>query len=1175
VDVPGTGSVVFTGLVSTRTHPWLADHAVAGTVLLPGTAFVEVALAAGRFADCPALEELTLEAPLVLDGQGSMQLYAELSAPDADGRREIDVHARAAQPHNDPAHGGDPDSDWTRHAHGVLSPAPYAPERPAREPSVWPPEGAEPVATDALYDQLAQAGLEYGPAFQGLRAAWRRGRELFAEVELADEQASEAARFGLHPALLDAALHGIPLGALLPEDGTDAPAAGVRLPFSWADVSLSAPAAGARRLRVRLSPSDADGGVRLTAADDEGTHVAEVGGLTLRPVAAAQLGGHQESLYHLEWVPAPAPAAAEAGDGAGAEPEVWECGTGEVRTVLADALHRIRTRVAPGDGGTAESAPGADAPLVVLTRGAVAANSPETFPETANSPEAAGTSESPDPVAAAVWGLVRSAQSEHPGRFVLVDLDPEADPETDPEAAPDIEDPADSEAGPDALVRAALAAGEPQVAVRGGRLLVPRLARTPAPQQPDAAWSPDDTVLITGGTGLLGGTVARHLAARHGVRGFVLLSRSGPEAPGAAELAAELREFGAEAAVVACDAADGDALRGVLARHPVTAVVHAAGALDDGMIESLTGDSLDKVLRPKVDAADNLHRLADGVRRFVVFSSAAGVFGNPGQSGYAAANAYVDALVQRRRAAGLPAESLAWGLWETASAMTGEADVERMARAGMTGLSTDEGLELFDAALGTGLPVTVPVRLELATLRAQFGSAADVPPLLRGLIRSTGRRTPAKTDGALRDRLAGLSGAEREAAALEFVRTQAAVVLGYGGPDASADAVDAERPFLEQGFDSLAGVELRNRVAAATGLRLPPTLAFDHPTATAVAAHICALLAAEQSASGDVADASGGRPAGPGGQQAAPGGTFGAMFRRAVEMDEVDAFLAMAATASRFRPTFGTDTAAAQNLAPVRLAKGPQRPGLLCLPSLLAMSGPHEYARFAMPLRDVRDTSVLPLPGFGPHEPLPDSVEALLAAQQQAVREHGGGPVVLLAHSSGGPLAHALAAHLESTGAAEVRALVLMDVYPQNRHALDGVRSRLIGAQDAADTTPDAAPDAAPSGRADGSTGGAADGDGLADGLAGALDDNRLTAMGAYLQLFADRRPAPIAAPTLLVRASEPLAAWAEVEDWRCTWELPHDTIDVPGDHFSMMEEHAPTTADAVHTWLTNLPGSE
>ncbi|WP_188307023.1 type I polyketide synthase, partial [Streptomyces sp. CBMA123] len=360
-------------------------------------------------------------------------------------------------------------------------------------------------------------------------------------------------------------------------------------------------------------------------------------------------------------------------------------------------------------------------------------------------------------------------------------------------------------------------------------------------------WAADGTVLITGGTGTLGAELARHLVTARGVRHLLLAGRSGPDAPGAAALTEELTALGAEVTVAACDAADREALAALLAavsaEHPLTAVVHAAGLLDDGVVEGLTPDRLAAVLRPKADAARHLHELTRGLdlADLVLFSSAAGVFGSPGQGNYAAANAWLDALAQHRRVAGLPTTALAWGLWAQASTMTahlGATDRARAEQSGALTLSTPDGLALFDAALADHRALLVPVRLDTAALRAR--GAAELPSLLRTLLRSSvgtpARRTAQSAQAAdgLRARLAGLTAADRTAALLDLVNGCTAAVLGHS----PADQVHAARTFRELGLDSLTAVELRNRLNTATGLRLPATLVFDHPTPGALAGHL-------------------------------------------------------------------------------------------------------------------------------------------------------------------------------------------------------------------------------------------------------------------------------------------------------------------------------------------------
>jgi mycoketide-CoA synthase len=1147
VQVAGEDRWILTGRLSLETHPWLADHALLDTVILPGAAFAELALRGGAHVDCATVDELTLEAPLVL-AEDAAVVQVAVGEPDGDGRREVAIHSRPD---------AEDDGDWTRHAIGTLSAQAAAlPDWPPE----WPPAAAEQLDVDSLYEQLAADGLAYGPAFQGLRAAWRRGEELFAEVALDDAGGS---RFGIHPALLDAALHPAALAA----------GERLRLPFAWRELRLHAPAASALRLRLVVDGDE----LALTAVDAAGAPVLSVGSLALRPVSREQLaaaaGGGAEAPYRLDWTQA-APGAADGlrialvGDfaaPAGAEaaapwldaerhpdldallaaldgdvpPELVlvDWGAGGAGELPAAAHERVESALALLQRWLAEERL-ARTRLVVVTRGAVAARAGEA-PELASAP---------------VWGLVRSAQSEAPERFVLADLD---------------DDPASWRALP-----AALAGAEPQLALRAGTPLAPRLARggtalappagadawrlhldrvgtledlelvaapeatrplapgevriamhaaglnfrdvvvalglvpmgddplggegagvvvevgegigdlapgdrvmgvipgafgplavtdrrlvakiperwsfveaaavpivfltayyglfdlgrleagervaihgaaggvgtaavqlarhagaevfaTASPRKWDAvralgvaderiassreldfrerfleatggagvdvvldslarefvdaslellprggrfvemgkvdirdpdevaaahpgveyqafdlleagadriaamlaelvelfergvlspppvrAWDVREgaeafrtlrearhvgkivltmpraldaggTVLVTGGTGGLGALVARHLAERHGARSLLLVSRRGLDADGASELVAELRERGCVARVEACDVADRDALGAVLAgipaERPLSAVVHAAGVADDATIGSLDAERVDRVLRPKLDAAVHLHELTAGLElsAFVTFSSAAGILGGPGQGNYAAANAFLDALAHHRRAAGLPALSLAWGLWREATGITGalsDADVERMRRSGVGALATERGLALFDAALAAPEPLALPVELDLAALRARARDGT-LPRLLHGLVRVPAQRERAG-GAALAARLAGQDDAERRRLVLELVRSHVAAVLGH----ADAGTIEAARAFKELGFDSLTAVELRNRLAQATGLRLPATLGFDHPTPAAVTEHILEQVGADAAA---------------------------------------------------------------------------------------------------------------------------------------------------------------------------------------------------------------------------------------------------------------------------------------------------------------------------------------
>ena len=1108
VERPDSGGVVLTGRLSVAAQPWLADHAVAGVVLFPGAGFVELVSRAADEADCSVVEELTLSAPLLVPAAGGVQVQVVVGAAGSAGRRAVSVYSSGAQP----------DSAWTLHAQGVLSVGSPA---PAADLSVWPPVGGLAVNLTDAYERLAGRGYQYGPAFQGLQAMWRLGDEVFAEVVLPDVAGVKAGGFGIHPVLLDAALHAM---------GVDGEQAQTVLPFSWQGIRLHA--AGASRARVRIAPAGM-GAVSVELADGAGLPILSVRELALRPVSVAQLSAAAPraggGLLEVAWSPVTLEANGIAGDSV----VVWKPSpgadgvVGSVYAATHEALEVLQSWLA-GDGSGV---------LVILTQGAVGLAGEDVT----------------DLAGAAVWGLVRSAQAEHPGRVVLVDSDGSVDAaavigcgepqlivrsgvvyaarlarvgagsvlELPPggwrlaaggggtledlvvqpcprvelaagqvrvavaavgvnfrdvlmalgmtpgggelgvegaglivEVGPGVAGLAVGDAvmgllgvvGAEAVVDARLvtavpagwslvtAAGVPVVfwtalyglsvlaGVRAGqRVLVHAAAggvgmaavqlarhlgaevfatasrgkwdtlramgfddkhiadsrslefaekilaatggagvdvvlnslsgefvdaslrllaggghfiemgktdiRDPqvvAAQHQGVQYqafdlmkaSPDDTaaalaeltalfadgvltplpvktfdvrctsaayrfvsqarhigkvvltipdgpgmllsgsagglaggtVVITGGTGMAGGLLARHVVARYGVANVVLISRSGEQAGGVSELVAGLRDAGAEVSVVACDVADRDALAGVLARvpaqYPLRGVLHAAGALDDAVIASLTPDRVDAVLRAKVDGAWNLHELTQDLdlSAFVVFSSMAGIVGTPGQGNYAAANSFLDGLMAYRRDRGLPGLSMAWGFWEQASAMTqhlGDRDKARMSRFGLAPLSSEQALELFDSAMVADRGVVVAARLDT---RAMADINTALPPLFSRLAsRRTGRvtadTTTVSTTG-LTKRLHGLSAEQRRRELVDLVCRNAATVMGR----ASAADIDAHRAFQELGFDSLTAVELRNRLKPATGLTLSATLVFDYPTPTALAEHLNARL---------------------------------------------------------------------------------------------------------------------------------------------------------------------------------------------------------------------------------------------------------------------------------------------------------------------------------------------
>ncbi|MEV5906668.1 type I polyketide synthase, partial [Streptomyces sp. NPDC052127] len=825
ISVPDTGGVLCTGRLSLAAQPWLADHAVSGTVLLPGTALVELAVRAGDEVGARSLRELIIEAPLVIPDRGAVRIQVLVGADTGSGVRSVAVYSRPDDT--------EPGTPWVRHAGGQLDD-----DAPALDAvfGVWPPEGAQPVDLTGFYADQASAGYAYGPLFQGLSTLWTLGEEIYAEVALPADDAEAAAGFGLHPALLDAVLHCGAFTERKAEEGK------LILPFAWNGMTLHT--SGATSLRVRMTPTGPES-VALELADGEGAPVASVESLVLRAVAdeqvkaAGRTGPGTDALFAVEWTAMPA--GATAGTTAAVVPhpvsmaldveELVRSGASMPEVLVVDAVdgvvspERVRGLVGRVLGilQTFLAAPELESTrLLVVTRGAVGVS---------------GDPEVTDPAGAAVWGLVRAAQAENPGRVLLMDVD-------------------EIQASRSALA-GVLATGESQVAVRADVAHTPRLVRAAADSVSGPVLDRAGTVLVTGGTGTLGGLVARHLVAAHGVRHLLLTSRRGPEAPGAEELTAELEAAGASVTVVACDMSKRRAVKKLLAavspEAPLTGVVHAAGVLDDGVIASLTQERIGAAFRPKVDAVLTLHELTRDMNlsAFVLFSSAAGVLGGPGQGNYSAANAFLDAFAQWRRGQGLPAVSLAWGLWAESGGMIAtmsESDQARMGRGGVLPLATEDGMALLDTALFGEASTLVPVKFDFAALTEQ-ARAGQLPPMLRGLVRRPRRAartvaagTGSATGDTLADRLATLTHEAQQRHLVELVSGEVAVVLGHAG----AGSVGAGQAFNDLGFDSLTAVELRNRLNAVTGLRLPATLIFDYPSAGVLAEFLRLELVGEE-----------------------------------------------------------------------------------------------------------------------------------------------------------------------------------------------------------------------------------------------------------------------------------------------------------------------------------------
>ncbi|MFI9824556.1 alpha/beta fold hydrolase [Streptomyces sp. NPDC052013] len=1042
---------VLTGRLSHDAQPWLRDHAAFGLPVAPSTTLVELALAAGRDVGTPLLEEMMFEAPLLVPDGAPLQIQAIVGAPGPDGSRTVTVHSRPD---------GDQTAESTRHCTGRLTPD-TGPAAALAGP--WPPAGAEPVPVDGLYATLAGLGLDCGPSLHGIRAAWRSGTEVYAE--LAPPEDIGAADYGIHPALFESALH---LGQLgFTDQGSP------KLPVSWSGVRLSATGAARGRARVAL---DGDT-LRLDVYGEDGTPVLAVDRVAFRaadPAHLEELRRAQSALHRLDWEPVPARTAAPVrlaalggavaaaadryADLTALERAVAD-GAATPQAVLTEidtpagqdpAAVRAATERAVGLVRTwTEGALSADAVLIVATRHAVAVRDGET----------------PDPAQAAVWGALRAAQGEQPGRLLVVDTDGEAEPEWG----------------------ALLGLDEPQLALRAGQVLAPRLALVPvgATGRPAVLRDADGTVLITGGTTARGAALARHLAAHHGVRDLMLLGE-----PAADGLIADLTGLGARVRVASDDPDRLIALLSGAPDRPLTAVVHTA--------EGHGG----------LELAWRIHESADTLElsAFVVCSSFAPLASLGGRTEDAAADAALEALMRARRAAGHPGTVMAWGPWAADTAP-----------AGTTGLTDERALELFDQALTVDAALLAPVLLDPAALRTQ-ARERTLPALLRGLVRLPAEREAG--GGSLAQRLAAVSDADRERVVLELVETHVAAVLGH----TDGERIDAERRLKELGMDSMSAVGLRNRLSQATGLRLPVSFVFEHPTPAEIARQLLKLAGSGEP------DAGAPEPATE---------TIGARLRQAAGDGTMPEALRQLMDIAADRPVFasaaelpGTEGHIAQ------LASGPGRVKVVCVPSYVYVvgSGQEQFLRLADRFEGVRDVHVCSLPGFGT-ELAPRSREVALELLQDAIRAAvGDAPFVLAGYSMGGAVARALAERLESSGAA-LAGVAMIDTPAfddDEERASRAFAAMLAGilARERRDIT---------------------------------VDDASWLSMGAYLRLFAGRRPEAVTARTLMIRAAEPLDGTGGDGP---RWEDTDTHADIAADHFALIESAAADTADAIERWI-------
>ncbi|HRI71242.1 MAG TPA: type I polyketide synthase, partial [Polyangium sp.] len=794
VPMADSDEVLFNTRLSLQTHPWLAGHVVFGVVLVPATAFIEIGLTIALRLGLDGIEELTLESPMALSAREPAVLQIRVAAPDERGKRPIVFHAR-----------GETSETWTRIGFGVLGTSHHG----SFMQETWPPRGAEVIDVASFYENLEALRLSYQMPFRGLQTMWKRGNDLFAEVAL---PADEPNLFGIHPALLDAALH--PLATQL---------TAVCLPFSWSGIRLHS--SGAQSVRVHIAALERQNAFRVQISDTLGAPIVSVQSVDVRPASPAQVENLLEpqkepSLYRLQWIPWITHEAANLGPqswavvgpdelqlaavfpvehhpdfsslGPAAQNILLSCVSSQTPTTL-QGVHEVAHRVLGMVQSWLAEPRLSGSRLVVLTRQAVAAHAHEIILDVRY---------------ASLWGLLRSVINEHPERqCMLVDID---------------------DHGSLTSLPSAIASGQKQIAIRRGALYIPTLVPAKGSTMPlTHAYETNGTVVITGGTGSLGAHVARHLVEKHKFKNLVLVSRHGSSAPNANALRSALERAGAHVEFVAGDVGDRKTVETLLSsipnEMPLVGVVHTAGVLDDGIVENLDSARMTKVFRPKVDAAwhlDELTRRA-GVQFFVLYSSLAGVFGGPAQGNYAAANSFLDALAHQRRAAGYAATSLAWGPLEQKDGMTASltaADRARMSRLGIHALALDEALHIFDDAVFQNEPMLVPVRFHVSTSAA----IDNAPPILRALLpkaktRHVAPSTPAR--GNPSSPRAQITGTDNERALHDLVLREISVVLGV----TSGKSIALQRPLQELGLDSLMAVELRNRLAKATGLVLPAT----------------------------------------------------------------------------------------------------------------------------------------------------------------------------------------------------------------------------------------------------------------------------------------------------------------------------------------------------------------
>jgi NAD(P)-dependent dehydrogenase (short-subunit alcohol dehydrogenase family)/pimeloyl-ACP methyl ester carboxylesterase/aryl carrier-like protein len=1106
VQQPDSGGVVLTGRLAANAQPWLADHAALGTVLLPGTGFVELAIRAGDEVGCNTLRELVLEAPLILPDRGGVQLQVVVGSPGETAERGVSIYSRLEA-------GGD--RPWVLHAVGVLSSG-EEPVGRSFDFTQWPPAGAEVVDVTGAYERLAQLGYEYGPAFQGLQRAWRRSTEAFAEVRLPEQGLRDVKKFGLHPALFDASVH----IALLLHDFLDGQPV---LPFAWTGVRLLAK--GATSLRVRVTQAGRDS-MAITAAAGAGSQlVYTVDGVLCRPVSAERLiNASRGDLLEVGWQKTRLHGRVEFCErqegsltSSPHDVVVWcpEQAGGQVLTdmhsAISSALRTVQTWLR--DPALANSK------LAIVTTRAVCVAPHDTDLDVAYAP---------------VWGLLRAAQAENPGRFQLIDTD------------------GSDESG--SAISGALALNEPEVALRAGEAFLPRLQQLASSNCENTRdLMRGGRILITGGTGGLGAQIARHMVGRYGARELLLVSRRGIDAPGARELQIDLRKDGVDVAIEQCDIVDKDKLASLIEQYsadsPIIGIVHAAAVVDNTTIDSMTPLQVERVLAAKADSAWYLHELTieQPISLFVMFSSSAGLILGAGQANYAAANVFLDALAIHRHARGLPAVSLAWGFWSGAGMgdLLTEQLVQRVERQGVTAFSVADGLALFDRALAAEKAFVAPVRLNMTALELDED---QVPALLRGFV-PLRRRTVIEEplpSAALLTTLTGLPVYEQEHILAGMISRYAAILLGH---DESSERFDAEANFLELGFDSLTTMDLRNRLAHATGLRLSPMVIFENQSPARLARWIRTELDPQRDGGNSRSDV---------GSTAYPASdpilkesleSPSELFKQAVAGGKLYEGLDLMRAIASLRPRFTDIKDYGGDLRAVRLAKGPRQPVIVCISTPVATGGPHQYARIAAAFRGERTVLALPLPGLVSGEKIPQNVSAAVDVLVQfTLSAAGDEPFVLLGYSAGGVLAYSVAQRLEQKRETRPAGVIMLDTFKPEGGGFGVPIDQLF----AGFYTKEAA--------------------------FGEFDSARLSGMVRWGHVLSEIDASQaISTPTLFVQCARPFFFDAASDGLRPKpimakpWYRDQLVEVVQSDHFSVLENDAGDAAVIIGHWVSNL----